>query len=552
MADEIKVRTHVARDLLQTAQLFRTPEAAIWEYVVNSIEYVEAGAQPHVLVQLDQKRRHVTIVDNGRGMDVQDLQRFFTMHGENPDRKAGKRGRGKFGTGKAAAFGIARRLEVRTIRSGRRNTVVLDREEIERSGGADIPVRWIERDVGTADPNGTTVTISNLLVRRLSQEAVVRDIERHLPFFRGSEPIVVVNGHRCEPHRPQSVKERTFHPNDQQRRILGDVALTVSVASAPLEEGLFGIAITTAPGALVAVESAGVEKKEFGTYLFGDVECPALEDERYELAPYDASRSLRLNPQHPVAATLIGFIGASLEQVRAELVEEFRKRRNEQEFKDLQRQADQIARILNEDLADIRERFEELATLRRPGNVARAGTQAAGADPDGFAEGRNLPGILEAVDPPGEADAVPAGGEAPDIARRGEPDDAGPDRVEPRGGEGQGRRARGGLRVEYRNLGEEEERGRYDAGEKVVLINLDHPMVSVAHDSLGIDDPAFVRLSYEIAFTTYALGLARELLNNDPELTGDDVLFEVRDTLRRVTSRAAILYRPDGQRRKGA
>ena len=60
-----------------------------------------------------------------------------------------------------------------------------------------------------------------------------------------------------------------------------------------------------------------------------------------------------------------------------------------------------------------------------------------------------------------------------------------------------------------------------------------------------------MRLSYEIALTTHALGLLRELLSNDPELSGDDVLFEVRDTLRRVTRRAAVLYRPDGRRRGG-
>jgi hypothetical protein len=99
-------------------------------------------------------------------------------------------------------------------------------------------------------------------------------------------------------------------------------------------------------------------------------------------------------------------------------------------------------------------------------------------------------------------------------------DSASTDRVGPRGGEGRDRRARGGLRVEYRNLGEEEERGRYDAGEKVVLINLDHPMVAAARDALGIEDQGFVRLSYEIAFTTYALGLAREVLAKDPELSG--------------------------------
>lgn len=543
MADELRVRTHVARDLLQTAQLFRSPEAAVWEYVINSIEYVDPGVRPEVVVRLDRRAGEVVVTDNGRGMDVPGLQQFFTMHGENPDRKRGKRGRGKFGTGKAAAFGIARRLEVRTVRNGHRNEVALERKDIERSGGEEIPVRWLERDVPTDEPNGTVVTISKLIVPRLSQDQVVRNIERHLPFARGADPVVIVNGHRCEPRRPQAVKEFVFHPSTDQRMVLGAINLKIGVAAAPLDEGLYGIAITTAPGALVAVESAGVEKKEFGTYLFGEVECPSLEDERYELAPYDTSRSLQLNPQHPVAAVLIGFVGASLEAVRAELAEEFSKRRNEREFKDLQRQANQIARILNDDLAEVRERFAELAALRRRGNVARAGAQPSGEKPEGFAEGGDVPGLLEEVDPPMVAEAEAQGREPPDVARRGEPDPSGEDSVGPRGGEGGRRRARGGLRVEYRNLGEEEERGRYDAGEKVVLINLDHPMVSAARDTLGIEDAGFLRLSYEIAFTTYALGLVRELLNKDPELTGDDVLFEVRDTLRRVTSRAAVLYR---------
>jgi hypothetical protein len=543
LTDELKVRTHVARDLLQTAQLFRSPEAAIWEYVVNSIQYVEKGVDPQVVVRLDRTDGRIVIADNGRGMDVAGLQHFFTMHGENPDRKRGKFGRGKFGTGKAAAFGIARKLEVRTVRRGKRNTAVLERTAIERSTGDEIPVRWIERNVPTDEPNGTVITISGLLVPRISQEQVVRYIERQLPFFRGMEPTVIVNGHRCQQHRPQAVQYRTFSPTPAQAKLLGNVKLTVGVAAAPLDEGLYGVAVTTAPGALVAVESAGIEKKEFGTYLFGEVECPALEDERHELAPYDATRSLTLNPHHPVAGALIGFIGASLEQVRAELAEEFRQRRNEQEFKELQRQADRIARILNEDLAEVRERFAELAELRRRGNVARAGAQPAGAEGESFAEGGDQPGILDQLDPPMQAEADAQGRPAPEVARRGEPDPAGTDRVGPRGGEGRQRRARGGLRVEYRNLGEEEERGRYDAGEKVVLINLDHPMVAAARDALGIEDQGFVRLSYEIAFTTYALGLARELLAKDPELSGDDILFEVRDTLRRVTRRAAVLYR---------
>lgn len=43
---QLAVRTHVGRDLLQTAQLFRTLESAIWEYVSNSLEYVDPGVKP--------------------------------------------------------------------------------------------------------------------------------------------------------------------------------------------------------------------------------------------------------------------------------------------------------------------------------------------------------------------------------------------------------------------------------------------------------------------------------------------------------------------------
>lgn len=544
MTDEIRVRTHVARDLLQTAQLFRSPEAAIWEYVVNSIEYVDPGVRPEVRVRIERSRSRVIVADNGRGMDVEGLRHFFTMHGENPDRKRGARGRGKFGTGKAAAFGIARTLRVCTVRGGKRNVVELRREDIEHSGGAEIPVRWVERDVETGEANGTVVEIEGLLVR-VSEEQVIRYIERHLAYFR-QDPIVVVNGHRCGARRPEAIAEREFRPSLSQREILGDVVLRVKVAAAPLEEGLYGVAVTTGPGALVAVETAGIEKKEFGSYLFGEVECPALEDERYELAPYDLTRSLKLNPQHPVAAALVGFIGASLEEVRRELAEAYRRRRDEQEFRELQRQADQIARILNEDLAEVRERFAELAAVDRRGNVSRAGAQKAGGEPGGFVEGGEQRGVLEDLRSPREAEAVARGREAPDLVRRGEQDRGGPDMVGPRGGEGARLGTRGGLRVEYRNLGADEERGRYDSAEKVVLINLDHPMVAAARNALGIDDPGFLRLSYEIAFTTYALGLARELLARDPDLTGDDVLFEVRDTLRRVTRRAASLYEKGG------
>lgn len=540
---QLVVRTHVGRDLQQTAQLFRTLEAAAWEYVANSLEYVDAGVKPKVTVELDNRKKSVTISDNGRGMDDEGLQRFFTMHGENIDRKSGKRGRGKFGTGKSAAFGIARKLRVSTVHSGRLNVVELRLEDIKASEGEEIPIHWLVRDEESESENGTVVSIEDILLPRLQPEPLIRNIERHLPYWRAAEPLVYVGPHLCEPWQPSVAAVHSFAPSPDQREVLGDVSLTIKVAQAPLPEGLFGVAVTTAPGVLVAIESAGIEAKDFGSYLFGDVEVPALEGAGDELAAYDLSRSLRLNSSNRVAAVLIGFIGYHLEQVRRGLVEEQRQKRRERQFQELEEAAAGIAKLLNEDLSSVADRLADIRAMRRrSGSVAEAGGTGGGDDPGTWVEGDEQPGLLDvrAHDP--SATAQPKGREAPEIARPGHPDPAGVDRVSPRGGHDGKPRPRGGLQVHYDHLGAEQDRSVYDEGSKVILINLDHPMVEAALGLGAVEDVAFRRLSYEIAFGQYALAVSQEFLKRDPDLTADDVLYEVRDTMRRITRRASGLY----------
>src|SRR5436309_3072138 len=109
---QLKVTSHVARDLLASAASFKNEAAVVWEYVVNSLQYVDPGVSPRVQVATDSGRRFINISDNGTGMSVSELEHFFQMHGENLERRAGRAGRGKFGTGKSAAFGIANELRV--------------------------------------------------------------------------------------------------------------------------------------------------------------------------------------------------------------------------------------------------------------------------------------------------------------------------------------------------------------------------------------------------------------------------------------------------------
>ena len=81
---EIKVTSHVGRDLLASAASFKTEAAAVWEYVVNSLQYVDRNVAPRVVVDVLPQQRIIRISDNGRGMDEPDLEHFFKMHAEAP------------------------------------------------------------------------------------------------------------------------------------------------------------------------------------------------------------------------------------------------------------------------------------------------------------------------------------------------------------------------------------------------------------------------------------------------------------------------------------
>ena len=57
-----------------------------------------------------------------------------------------------------------------------------------------------------------------------------------------------------------------------------------------------------------------------------------------------------------------------------------------------------------------------------------------------------------------------------------------------------------------------------------------------------VEDPTFRRLSYEIAFSEYAIALGYEMVQQDPNMLADDVLYEVRSSLNRIAAAAVALY----------
>ena len=546
---QLKVTSHVGRDLLASAASFKNEATVVWEYVVNSLQYVDPGVSPRVQVTIAPGKKGIVISDNGGGMSVRELEHFFQMHGENLARLAGRAGRGKFGTGKSAAFGIANELRVDTVQNGKRNVVSLTRDMIKASDGEEIPVEWSVKNARVVEPNGTTVSILDINLDRVRRASIIEYIERHLQVFRAKAPDVAIDEHVCTYREPPTAEVLKFSPSDTQRQVLGNVTLVIKVAGAPLPPNEQGISVTAGVGNLVAIERAGIEGKEFGNYLFGDIDAPALESHQSPIEPYDPTRSLQLNPQHPVVVVLLGFIGSKLEEVRTSLVRRSKEARKTEQARRLAAEANKIAEILNDDFRKISERLHEIraASSRKGAAQSQVAAKPAGNEPDDWVRGTETPGILTKR-PRNENEPQPVpphpGPDTPQVMPQGQPDPSGDNAVDPVGGtDRKRRRPQGGFRVEYKNLGQDGERSVYDPTTLTILINLDHPLVAAALGDGHVEDTAFRRLSYEIAFSEYAMGLGYEVSQQDPNMAPDDLLYEVRSTLNRISTAAVALYR---------
>src|SRR5713226_5798506 len=242
-SEQIFVKSHVARDLLQNAGLFKTDKLVVWEYVSNGLQYVDTGTNSVVKVRLDSKNRRISIADNGRGMDWSGLRNFFVMHGENVDRKEGRPGRGRFGTGKSAAFGIADVLRITTVRDRKRSKVELKRTDIEAMKSEDpITVCITERQVKTTQLNGTLIEIEGIHLKSLDQAGIIHYIQRHLARWP-KNVTVFVNNHQCEFEEPPVGLEKTYRTEGITKRLLGDIELIIKVSKKFLEEELRGVSI---------------------------------------------------------------------------------------------------------------------------------------------------------------------------------------------------------------------------------------------------------------------------------------------------------------------
>ena len=545
---KLVVKSHVARDLIQSAGLFKSDKLVVWEYVSNGLQYVGAGTNPVVKVSLDSRKKRISIQDNGRGMDMNGLQNFFVMHGENLDRKEGRPGRGRFGTGKSAAFGIAEVLRITTVRNGKRSQVELKRSSIEAVSSEDpIPLEVHESEKSVSAPSGTLIEIEGVHLRSLDQAGIIHYIERHLARWP-KNATVFVNNHECEFNEPPVASEYRFTPEGEAFEKLGDVELVIKVSKSFLEDDLRGVSVFS-NSVWHETTLGGSEGREMSQYIFGEIDVPALDDDKSPVAPFDVSRSMQLNPENEIVRALHAFVGNRVEEVRRALMDADKKRKAEEDTKKLVEQASEIARVINEDFEAFRQRVAKVRAKTRGPNLSQD-DQGGDNLGDDLIFGSDIPAIITAPrggpginGPPNDIDVPPTPGpEIPPFNPSVEAQENAEEKGRLANGAKPRRRPSGGFRVEFKDMGEVSNRAEYIEAEQAIHVNLEHPQIAAAKGNFSIEDPSFKRLAYEVAFSEYAIAIAQLKIKSGDCSDLTDPIVEIRETLNRITRKAASLY----------
>lgn len=553
--DDLVMRSNVARDVLDTAQNFGSVHKMLPEYVTNATDNPDDG-QSVVRVEITNHRQpggkqRIVVRDNARGMSAEDLHQFFTMHAENRARRRGQRARGRFGTGKSAAFGVgAEALQLTTCRNGRWSEVRLDRNELETAARENRPPQPTVSvaDESTEDPNGTEVLIDGItkpiLAERIAAE-LRRSLGRHLDRHE-----IILFGERVLTQEPQTLLVRDFCSVDipDIAAIVGDVTCTVKVAVGTIaDDTMRGVLVTSGEYPVGQVTASG----EYATRLFGACEVAALDADASSPGPFSDARDLRLNEENRIAGPLVAWIRECLQEVSDGLRRQERERRRRARDEQLDRAATRMEELLNKHYRG------EFRRSRADHGDLGPGDGASRPSAGGTISDENGSHVLPDTDGRSGYAPVPSpnGGTASPTPDPGSDDEVTPRRGQLRErdpfGEGRGnpvspeqslrrrRRRRGGFAIDFEELGEEAPRSQYREETLTIVLNLDHPEFKAAH--AGGDNPMFRMLAFEVAAQEYAFAVAYQLIDEDESLDAFDILQEVRRFMTELTRNVAAI-----------
>jgi hypothetical protein len=233
----------------------------------------------------DKGKEKIVIQDNGEGMDEQDIREGYMFLGSEQKRVTKQTPVfhrlpiGNKGIGKLAGFGIAKRIEIKTVKNDKAFEFCLDRDELEnaermgklKESILDRASMELKEFDAKGQPNGTTVTLRKLRLEcgRIDVDKVIAHLAHELPL--GKDFRVIVNGHRCEPKDiPARRKIPIAHEDPVCGRIVGQIVVATKMLKKP---GVF----TTVRGRVVGEPSLFDLSPTSFTYHIGDLIAGSIE-----------------------------------------------------------------------------------------------------------------------------------------------------------------------------------------------------------------------------------------------------------------------------------
>ena len=552
---QLYATSDVSRDILQNAMYFTSAGKAVNEYVWNSLDYRKPNTRVDVRVRtgkgkfIVRKKRKLTwkgiCVEekkNGGGMSREDLERFFTMHAETQARVQGLHVRGRYGTGKSAAFGIGRRIIVETVKDRKRNVVSLSQDDL-KTGLYRVPIQSHLIDQPTDSPDGTSIIIDDLKLKRIKVKTICDYLRRSVNRALLNHD-VWVNGERLEYVVPRSEREWSFECPATLEQSLGKCTLAIRLANSELDDESRGIAILS-KSYLYETMSVNGLGGAWSSRLFGEVDSPLLDTED-EIPPFDNTRSA-LNRQNERVQDLIGWINDSIESVVDDLDLESRAVIDREMQERLKQTERELSELLNDDYSDVLRSLESSPIMAGVGSLA--GGTSREPDKDKLLVATANGEVGYAIKEDGEIPIVvsQATGEGPVSGNPSEPEKGeiteGDDRANVVSSGPHRRKPRGGFSIKHRTLGPDAQRAVFVPDKMEIQVNLDHPELAIFKD---VQDFRFKALSAEIAISEYAIACVNIMVEKghiDVEDTASSALIEVRRIVNRLGRKLEGLYK---------
>ena len=287
-------------------QMYAGPVPAIAELISNAWD---ANAEKvKINIKFGEKISSSSVIevyDDGHGMDWEDCDSKYMIIGRNARKEDGNYTKGKFkrkrmahkGLGKLAGFGIAKTVEIITVKNKKRTNFVMDYSIIEKlEHGKDYQITPKEDNILTDADDGTTVILRDLKIKNsIPEDAFMRSMARRFSVLSDKFQVMINDKILKKDEGPFQIrfpnnrmkfdKEKIIHKKGEfQIPGAGTVVFWIGFTEKPIHDAESqGIAVLSRGKLVQEPWSFGITGGTYGQhgiqYMTGEVEADFLDEE---------------------------------------------------------------------------------------------------------------------------------------------------------------------------------------------------------------------------------------------------------------------------------